>query len=695
MLAPDWSWWGSVPVILAALALLWIPGTLLAAGLGAGRWPSIALAPVLTTALVAVGGIVCGAAGIHWGLGPLLVVGLGLPLVVLVVRLLLARVRPRGVWPRLGAPDVPVLEIVVGGGIAAVVAATTVVRGLAHPGDFPQQPDTIYHLGLVRYFLDSGSISSLTADGFNHPSMPSFYPAAFHGLAASLVLLTQAPVIIVVQSLLVVTAAVVWPLGLMFLMGALFPGNRPVVLVSGVLASAIPGFPFLVSVWGPLWPVEYGYALIPAVLAVVGLGLADVFGLSHGLGPAGTSGPSHGSGRVQRSGRRSWVSAGLLFLVALPGITLAHPSATYAAAAGGVALAAAACWRYAREPRRTEAEEPMERTGAEEPAGVEEPTGKTRRAAWNRWIPLGALVLAVVVGFLVSARVAPAGLRETSYDRVDPPAALIGLVSLWAPRPERYQIAGSAVLVLILLGAVATLVRRRGIWLLPVWGAFMVLGYLTSYQPGSLTWPFTWPWYNLPVRLQGVAAVFGVPLAALGVTWLLRLLSGRLRVLQAVVIIGVAVVAGVQIRSNASEIAKVTRFGGDYAWVNAGELSALREFSRVLPDDAVVAADPWMGGMFLYLVGPEDTVIHTEKSWGTDVDLMASGLDRVRADPAVCSAVRRERVAYVITGGTPHITAGDSTAAYVGIDDVAAAGGFRVVDRAGPYTLWAVPECPE
>lgn len=652
-----------MPVILVAVALLWVPGGLLAAGLGAGRWPSIALAPALTTSLTAVGGIVCGVLHVRWDLASMLVVLLVLPAAVLLVRLLLVRavpVRPSARPPRgrrqhpggLQAPAAPVREIVIGGAIAAAVAAATVVRGLAHPGDFPQQPDTIYHLGIVRYLLDTGSISSLTADGFNFPQEPSFYPAAFHGVAASLVLLTHAPGIIAVQCLLLVTAALVWPVGLMFLMTTVFPGNRPLVLVSGALASAIPGFPFLLSVWGPVWPLEYGYALIPAVLAVVALGLSQAFG------------------------GRSWASAAVLLVVALPGMSLAHTSATFAAAVGGFALAAAECWRFAHDPSREASRKPV-----------------------RRWLPLAVLILAGVAGLLASTAVAPQGMLETSYDRVDVHRAVTGLLSLWAQRRLPFQLGGAAVLVLAVLGVVVAAVRRQGVWLAATWVLFLVLGFLTSFLPGSLTWPLTWPWYNLQVRVQGVAAVYGVPLVAVGVAWLVRAVPVDARPLRRVgrvaVIVVVAGVVALQALGNAYAISRITRFGGTYAWADATKIAALREFSRILPDNAVVAADPWKGGMYLYVVGPEDTLIHTEKSWESDGIRLAAGLDRLRSDPAICAAVHRTGVTHVITGGSTYVTAGARTDDYAGIDDVTVADGFEVVDRAGPYTLWAVPSCQE
>lgn len=636
MLAPDWTWLTSAPVILAAVALFWIPGSLLGAALGAGRWPSIAMAPVLTTSLISVGGILCGAVGIRWALGPILLFCLLLPAILLLIRLLVKRP------PRLDAPAVRVGEVLAGGAVAALVAIVTVLGGITHPGDIPQQPDAIFHLGAVRYFLDTGSISSLTANGFNAPDAPGFYPAALQGVTATLVVLTNAPIVIAMQAVLLVTAALIWPLGLIFMTGVFFPGQRNLLLVSGALASVIPGFPFLLLVWGPLWPLEFGFAQIPAVVAVLVLGLAQGFG------------------------RKSWLSAALLVVATLPGISLAHTSATFAVLVTGFAFAAGQSWRFAHESERG-------------------------RGA-SRWAPLGTLVAGGLAFFYLSTKVASQGMLETSYGRVQGQVqALVDMLILWSPRHSIFPIGGSAVLLLILFGALYALVSRRGASLVVSWAVFMVLGYLTSFLPGSLTWQFTWPWYNLPIRLQGVAAIYGVPLAALGSVWLLHQMRSRWVATGAVVVLAGIVL--VQILMNAFVLAKVYGFGGTYALVNSGEVAALREFSRRMPDNAVVAADPWKGGMFLYVVGPEETLVHTVQSRGVDMDLVAAGLDRVRSDPAVCAAVHRQRVTYAITGGAPYVSAGNQVKAYAGIDAVSTAKGFRVVDRSGPYTLWKVPDC--
>lgn len=641
MLAEGWTWLSAVPVALAALALLWLPGGLLALGLGAGRWSSLALAPVLSTSLVTGAGIVCGLLGVAWGLGPLLSVGIVLPLVVVGGRLVALR---SGWWvPRLDPGGIPGSQMIVGGAVAAIVAVITILHGVSRPGDLPQQPDVIFHLSLVRHFVDSGSISSLGADVVNEPGSPASYPAAFHGIAATLVLLTGAPVIIAEQAVLFVVAALVWPLGVMFLAWAALGSERHVVLFTGFVASSIAGFPFMLHNWGGVWPLEFGFSLIAPVVGAVALALRpDV-----------------------RSA--SWASAALLVIAALPGLTLAHPSASFSAAYGGFAVAIAAAWRWAREGHRP---------------------------GWQRWGPLAGLLVAGVAFVLVAAKVAPVGMKETSYDRGELVPQLLGQASLWSPKDDLYQAFGGVVMVLLLVGVARALMRRSGVWLVVCWAGFMLLGLVTRLLPGSATWVLTWPWYNLPVRLQAVAAIFAVPFVALGASWLLQLSARRSRLLGGLVLTVLGVVVAVQLLANATHLSRFYALSGRNAWISEPKAQALTELSKDLPDDAMVAANPVRGTSFLYLLGPEDVLIHTNQSASPDLVEIGTGLDRVLTDPAVCAAVKRERVTYVITGGDPYRDS-PRPDTYGGIDGVSPEEGFVVVDQAGPYTLWKVPDCGE
>ncbi|WOP20097.1 DUF6541 family protein [Raineyella sp. LH-20] len=657
MLAPDWTWFTAVPVVLAIVALLWVPGSALALGLGAGRWPSLALAPLMTTGLVSVGAILTALAGVRWGLGAVLLWLVGVPVVVCGVRFVLVRVGRRP-W-RFDAPAVRWWEAAVGLAVAVVVAAYVFQAGTVRPGNIPQQSDQIYHLGLVRWMLDTGDLSSLTADGFNYPDAPRFYPAAFHDVAATVVLLTGAPIVVVENSLLLVSCGLVFPLGMMLLLNTLVAADRRLVVLTGVLALAFTGSPWKVMVWGAVWAQAYGSVFIPGLLAVYGWGLRQVF-----VG-------------------RNWGSAALLFAVAVPGISLAHTSATFGAAAGGLVLSVAVALQHAlREPRSV-----------------------------RRWLPFAGAVALAVVGPLAATRLAPGGLAQQGAKDFSPTKTLLGVVTFWGEPQTPARLAGIGLFLLFLVGVVACLRRGKDWWLAATGLVFVVLGSALDAVGTGAVWPWTWPWYNWAFRVQGVTDIYALALVVVGAGAVLartRRLGGasraggedgtrRLRpgavIASGLVLAAVLAIVAVQARAAARLISPFYRRAGAAAWITPEKARALVTLSAQMPPDAVVAANPWRGGQFLYLLGPQRTVIRTEKVYGSDVSQISDGLKRVTTDPAVCAAVKRQGVGYVITGGT--MTTGNEQwyAKYAAIDEVGEQGGFRVVARADPYTLWAVPDC--
>ncbi|SDB79784.1 hypothetical protein GA0111570_10153 [Raineyella antarctica] len=640
MLAPDWSWLTAIPIVIAAVALLWIPGAVLAGGLGAGWWPAIALAPLLTTSLVAVGGILTDLAGMRWGIGAGAFWLLAIPAVVWGLRVLWVR-RRRRPW-RFDAPHVRWWEVAVGAVVAVLIVCWVFYFGTVRPGNFPQQPDQIFHLGLVRFMVDSGNLSSLEANAFNEPASASFYPAALHGISATLVMLTGAPVVVVENSVLLVSCALIYPLGLMLMLNTLVATDRRLVLLTGLLAAATTAFPWRILSWGAVWAQVFGSVFIPAIIAVYGWGLLQVFRRQH------------------------WGSAALLFLISLPGISLAHTSATMVAAAAAILFSLAVAIRHALTARR----------------GI------------VGWLPAIGFALAGILGPVLGAFAAPTRLLAMQELNEPFTKVVIGMLTFWSGRNDAEQVATLALFALAVLGSVACLRRGRDWWLVAFGWIYIVLCTVLSSRGSAYVWPFTWPWYNWPYRFQATTALAATPLIVVGASWLISFgerLRGRGRGLAiawtVLVAVGLFTTVAFETRASVGVVRRSYTAKAPYSGTNDAEVRALEQISATLPDDAVVASNPWTGSAFLYVLGPEQTFIHTKNTWSPDIALVAHGLDNVRVDPAVCGAVKRNHITYVITGGR------EATKDFTGIDSVSAADGFVLVQRTGPYTLWKVPDC--
>ncbi|SDB79783.1 hypothetical protein GA0111570_10152 [Raineyella antarctica] len=646
MLASDWTWLTAIPVMMALVGLLWIPGAALAGGLGAGRWPAIALAPLVTTSTIAVGGIITDLVGVRWGIGPALFWLVAVPALVWGVRWLILR-SGRRPWS-FRAPAVRWWEVAVGLAAAFAIGSYVMHVATGSPGNIPQQSDQIFHLGTVRSMLDSGSISSLRADGLNHPSAPVFYPAAMHGVVATAVLFTGAPVVVLENCLLLVSNAFIFPLGIMLLLNTLVAADRRLVLLTGFLAQVFIAFPWWIMISGAVWAQVFGSAFIPAVVAVYCWGLLQVL-------------------RAE-----NWGSAALLFLVAVPGITLGHTSAVLAAAAVAIIFSVGASVDFALRVRR-------------------------RFVGWLPAIGFAALAVLVPVVGLIAA---PVGMTEHRIANLSTSKILIGLVTFWASRNDLEQEGALALTLLAVIGAVVCVRRRTHWWLVATWVVFFAIAGVLNARGTTYVWPLTWPWYNRANRFQAVVVIVALPLVVIGVSWLLSLaarLRGRFRPLglvwAGIVWAGVLLLVWIGVTRAIATVRPVYEIADSRAWITKGEVSALEQLSGHMPADAVVAANPWRGAQFLYIVAPQRTVIPTEKSGGEDLNIIARGLKNVASDPRVCAAVQRQHVSYVITGGSPVYLQGSGYLDYSAVDEVSGAGGFRVVATAAPYTLWKVPEC--
>ena len=673
MLIPGTTGWSDTLVVfLATAALVLLPG--LAAGLLLRLRPlaALGLAPLLSTTCLSVSAVVASALGVRWGLAPLLVgtvalaaacTGLGV-LASRVNAALAVRGRWGGRWRDL--PPAPRFDAVwwatlVGVLLVLVLVLVTISTELRSPEALPQGPDTIFHVAAPQWGLDNGTLSSFEIGRFNSPTWSGFYPSAFYAFTATISLLTGASVVVSSSVFVVVLVGLAWPLGCVVLALALF-GRRVVVALSAALLSvAFTTFPYLLMGFGVLWPNLLGQAILPAAVAAV----AGVFR------PAGR--PAYAVGDRLRSA--------IVLALGAPGLVMAHPNAFVTLCVIGVLLVLGRILGYA----------------------FRQTSGRRRLA-----------VLAGVVATLAAAAAASVVLRSGSMFATGaagpertPSEAWQDLVN-FAPRHTRPLPLLAAV---VAIGVVALLVRHRGVrWLVPALFGTLALYWLNiAVDTDTVRW-LTWPWYNNAVRLHTAAILPAVLVGTAGLVALVDLGSrlvpstlGRRQVLglrvgtaaATVVVLGaVCLNAGVQADAHRHILHRYFHPKAADSWASGAELRALRELSAKVPEDAVVAANPWNGGTYLYVVSGRTLLIPTEKTnTPGDRQLLASSLDRVGTDAEVCAAAERQHVTHAITGGQPFSWAGSRVQQYVGIDHVGSSPAWRRVAAAPPFTLYERVGC--
>lgn len=183
--------------MLAALLLLVVPGTLVAAGARLS-WPlAVTVGPVLTYGLVGLAIVPFGALGIPWNAGTalaaLVVFGAAVAGLAKLVRGLLDR-RP-GIHVAAPGPVIgPTLIVAAGVLLGVLLIGWAAVRGIGDWQSIPSTWDAVWHANTVRFILDTGQASPTHMGELRNVETHAalYYPSAFHALTTVLCQLTGA-----------------------------------------------------------------------------------------------------------------------------------------------------------------------------------------------------------------------------------------------------------------------------------------------------------------------------------------------------------------------------------------------------------------------------------------------------------------------------------------------------------------------
>lgn len=182
---------------MVAALLLVLPGALVAAGARL-TWPlAITVGPALTYGLVGLAIVPFGAWGIPWNAGT------ALATLVVVGALVAGLARGvRGLLDRrsgihVAAPSTavgPTLTVAAGVLLGMLLIGWAAVRGLPNWQSIPSTWDAVWHANTVRFILDTGQASPTHAGELRNVEThaPLYYPSAFHALTAVLCQLTGA-----------------------------------------------------------------------------------------------------------------------------------------------------------------------------------------------------------------------------------------------------------------------------------------------------------------------------------------------------------------------------------------------------------------------------------------------------------------------------------------------------------------------
>ena len=692
---------------LASLAVLALPGLPLALGL---RMHPLARAAVLTPlsiAVVTVAAEGCALLGIPWNPVAPLLLGLlaGAPL------LWRRRTELRDLLPAAR-------DRLRGSATAAVIAAgmvlggmVTLVRALVMMGSIDavsQTYDAVFHLNAVRWVLDTGSASAWSVSTMT--AMPgaagTFYPSAWHQLASLVVMLSGGDIVLGSNVLMLVLAVLVWPVGLVALVRLCTSAGRLGLFLAGALSGVSSAFPLMLMSWGIVWPNFLSTVLLPPLILLGAhlVGLVPEARERIGLGP-------------------------LLGLLALSGlaVALSHPQGVFAVLLLAVPAAAWAAGAHLVALRRAAGPDPSRR-------------GLLVRA-------LVVLVLLTAIAVVIWPRLRPSQSSAVWGPYTDHAWAFLEAISLAGTGGLPVVAVGLAMVAAI----AGVLLRGQGRWLLPAFAAssavFMVSA---SVWDMDLRYAITGNWYSDTYRIAAIPVAVGVPILALGLDSLAGLLTGRLRrpgaaspaapgaraaaaPRQEVVRIGprlltrgrheraasdaagpataarpapvrpalalaavLAVLAGTALVS----LGPSGRFAHDQAALNwtrydlltPDEKALLELVPEYVPEDAVIAVNPWNGGALAYAISDRQVL---SRFMGfeapEEVHLLNRALDEADEDPEVCEAAHELNVEYALDFGPRELF--ERRATYVGLNEISTGGAAEVVAQVGEAKLLRIKPC--
>ncbi|MFJ6026136.1 DUF6541 family protein [Pseudarthrobacter sp. NPDC092424] len=661
------SWFEAVPAFVAALGLLFLPGALLAWALRLGLPAIVGLAPLFSLGLAGTAAIAAAWVRVGWSVGVLLAATLA----VSAGAWLLCR---RNQAPGSLSDSRTVLLSAAAGTIAGTLfIGRRVTQLIGAPDNISQRYDNVFHLNAVRYVLDTANASTMDLGrmGGGGGGRSAVYPAVWHSFAALVTQVTGVEVPVSVNVVNVLACAVLWPVSVVFLTRVVL-GPRPLGLAAaGVISSGFVAFPYLLMVWGPLFPNLMSVSVLPAGLAVVVM-------------------VCRRAAAMPFTALQAWFA----LAVALAGLALTHMSAINALIAFSAPLL---LWTLAGRVRKL----------------------VSSKAPMRAYVITG---LASLIGVVIAAA-AWKFLRPGFYGGWTPHqtvAGAIGEVATNAPMGTDVLVVSS---LLAALGAGA-FVRRRAFW----WflGSYAAAAYLyivdAGYAKGWARDFFTGTWYQDTNRLAAYLPIFATVLAALGMSelgraawkWLctiaeerrqvqsLRHLAARVgaptvwKVASGVVacaVVGVLIQLG-PARDYIVHNKVFYERDTSESIVSSEEYKLFERLAEDVPDGSVIAVNPWNGGSLAYAFsGRRVLEYHQTHRKNADTRAIAEGLADAATKPGVCDAVRRQKVGYALDLGEQYLLNHPSSLLYPGLQDLEKSTSVKLVDQEGDAKLYRVTAC--
>ncbi|WP_248759891.1 DUF6541 family protein [Pseudarthrobacter sp. SSS035] len=657
------SWWNALPAFAVALLITFGPGGVLAYFMGARRLPLLCLAPLLTVGIIGVAGIAAGAVGLRWNLLPLLLTTAGASTAAWSLRRFVLKAKVAAQEP---TPFRAWAGAATGMAFGAFLTARRLAEVIGTPENFAQRFDNVFHLNAIRYILETGNASSLTLGGMaGGEGGGAIYPSAWHSTAALVAQLSASDVVVAENVFNIIIGAVVWPAALIFLVHQIV-GPRPVALaLTGVFAAGFTAFPISIMDFGPLYPNILSYALLPAALALV-IGLC----------------------RVGFDKREDPNTLWMALAVAVPALALSQTNGLLSLVAFSLPLG---LWVAGREL-----------------LGLRD----------RKFRPVQPLIIigATGAGLLVFALVWRVLRPLVEYDGWAPftsQTGAVGEVILNAPigRPVAW-----AVSILTLIGLQRVLRNSRDLWIVLCWLMPVILYITTASAPkGIWRMTLTGGWYQDSYRLAALLPIFTVVLASIGSLFLWdafkvpvvhmlgrvarsvkihpRVAAQATAAFVFIMAIGLSTQWGTM-GGITQEAKKAYVMDAQAPIVDSEELALIQRLPTNVPEDVVIAVNPWNGGSLAYaLSGRKVTTYHMFSANDDELRLIDQEIGSASAGSDACRIASERKIEFILDFGSRYLANSAAATGFPGLVDVSSPT-TTVVDSEGHARLLKVTSCP-
>lgn len=248
-----------------------LPGTLLNASLTKDATKAICLAPATSIALLSIFAIVNPRLGI-WTQYSSLMIELGC--VALGFLVSSAALNRHTAQNSITIKKKELCCLVLFFSISAIIAAYVFLTVLDGPDCYFQAWDNQTHLRKIRAFVETGNYSSFNSQFYKNaltapePLANSFYPSAWHLLAAMLVSLLDIPVTQAANAVNILCVGTILPLTLFLCLQELGIKKPSSLALCAIICLGVPIYPWDLISYGPLCPNLLGFCLLPGEISL-------------------------------------------------------------------------------------------------------------------------------------------------------------------------------------------------------------------------------------------------------------------------------------------------------------------------------------------------------------------------------------------------------------------------------------------